>query len=622
MRIALLGLLIAVSPAPALPQERQRRNEPVPFAERVQPLLKKFCLPCHSPEKKKGELDLGVFTNDAQVLEKVELWQKALERLNAFEMPPEKAPQPSFEEKTLLNRWFGALPKPKLDCTQLASDRTQRFYKGFVMSRRLTRDEYENAIRDLTGLDLKAGHALPKDGAGGEGFDTNGDTLFSSPILVEKLLDAAERVAAAVVPDRAAPEEGLTPRQSAAKTVGAFARRAFRRTVPAGETDRLLAMFDVAQTRGDSYVASLRLALQNVLVSPHFLFLVEPEPEQEGVMKLGPFPLAQRLAVLLWSSIPDEELLGRAERGELDDAAVRHEIRRMLRDPRSRALGENFALQWLELEPLGRDVRPDPRKFPEYDDALGVSMKEEVVRLFAGIVREDRSLLELLDCDYTWVDERLAKLYGLKPPGPGFQRVTLADRNRGGVLGMAATLAVSSYPFRTSPVLRGKWILEALLGSKVPPPPPGVITLSESSPEAQTLSLRQRLEKHRTQPDCASCHQRMDPLGFGLENFDVLGRWRTHDNGHPVDAVGRLPSGEDYTGVAGLKTVLLDRKDEVLKHLARKLLGYALGRALNKFDDCVVDDALKALKADGYRAGALFETIAMSYPFRHRYVKK
>jgi hypothetical protein len=200
--------------------------------------------------------------------------------------------------------------------------------------------------------------------------------------------------------------------------------------------------------------------------------------------------------------------------------------------------------------------------------------------------------------------------------------VKLTDRSRGGVLGMAAVHAVSSYPLRTSPVLRGKWILESLLGSKVPPPPAGVSLLNENGPEAATQTLRQRLEKHRQNPECASCHNRMDPLGFGLENFDVLGRWRTTENGLPVDAVGKLPSGETFEGAAGLKNVILKRKDEVMRHLSRKMLGYALGRALTKFDDCVVDDAMKALRENNYRASALIETIALSTPFRQRYIKK
>jgi hypothetical protein len=596
--------------------------QPDDYARRVQPVVQKFCVPCHGPEKQKGDLDLSIYGTTNDVLQKPEVWKLVVEKVNAFEMPPKGKPEPSHEDKDFLNRWFRKLPLAKPDCSELASDRNTRFYRGYVMSRRLNRAEYERTVRDLLGLDLQAGRDFPSDGSGGEGFDTNGDTLFSSPILVEKAVDAAERViGAALKSSEARLRLGLGPatrpsREEARRVLASFARRAFRRPVDAAEVERLMSLYDRDP--------SLRLALSAVLVSPHFLFLVEPEPEKEGVVPLDPHPLAARLSYFLWSSMPDEALSWRADGGDLArPEALREEIRRLSRDARSRALGEQFALQWLELDPLGHAVRPDPKKFPEFDDAMAADMKEEVVRLFHEIVREDRSLLELLDARHTWVNGRLARLYGI---GGGkeseWRRVELPDRVRGGLLGMAAVHAVSSYPFRTSPVLRGKWILESLLGSKVPPPPPGVVSLSEDAPEAETQTLRQRLAKHRQNPDCASCHDRMDPLGFGLENFDVLGRWRTTENGLPVDVEGVLPSGEKFHGADGLKQVILKRKDEVMRHLSRKMLGYALGRQLNKFDECVVDDAMKALRANEYRASALIETLALSYPFRHRYVKK
>jgi hypothetical protein len=590
-------------------------QQPDEFAQRVRPVVQKYCVSCHGPDKKKGDLDLSIFQTTNDVLQKPEVWKLAVEKVNAFEMPPKGKPEPSHDDKAFLNRWHERLPKAKLDCAGLATDRNTRFYKGYVMSRRLNRAEIENSLRDLLGLDLKAGRDVPADGAGGEGFDTNGDTLFSSPILVEKLIDAADRVVAEALKSPDARRRlglGAPP----AQVLASFARRAWRRPVAAEEVARLLPLA--------GRDPSLKLALTAILASPHFLFLVEPEPEKEGVVPLGPFPLAARLSYFLWSSTPDEALAWRAESGDLaHPESVREEVRRLLRDPRARALGENFALQWLELDPLGEAVKPDPKKFPEFDAALAADMKEEVVHLFHEIVREDRSLLELLDARHTWANERLAKLYGIDGvKGPELRRVELGGGARGGLLGMAAVHAVSSYPFRTSPVLRGKWILESLLGSKVPPPPPDAGSLSEVGPETTAQTLRQRLEKHRLNRDCASCHDRMDPLGFGLENFDVLGRWRTHDNGQPVDVVGTLPSGERFQGAEGLKKVILQRKDEVMRHLARKMLGYALGRALNKHDDCVVDDAMKALKAKDYRASALIETIALSYPFRHRYVKK
>jgi len=638
--VVALALLIPGTLCPAQEKER-KKAEPASdaeFAEKVQPLLAKFCYKCHGPEKKKGDLDLSEIKTQEQVLANIEPWQKAVERLNAFEMPPEKSPQPSFEEKGLINKWFGRLPKGKFDCNQLATDRTQRFYKGYVMSRRLNKTEYGNSVRDLFGVELNAARTLPADGSAGEGFDNNGDALFTSPILLEKYMDAADAVLAALLPEGKAPASAelaaarsrlLTAtasegREGARKIVRAVAGRAFRRPVEDAEIERLLTMYDRAKNRGDSFEASLRLALKAVLISPNFLFLVEPEPKEGGVYRLGPYPLAQRISYFLWSSLPDEELLRcAADRSILDSAVLRAQVKRMLRDPRSVALGDSFACQWLELEPLGKTVRPDAKKFPEFDDELAELMKDEVVFAFHDIVRSDRSLLELIDSDATWLNERLAKLYGVEGvKGPELRRVPLKDRNRGGVVGMAAVLTVSSYPLRTSPVIRGKWILESLLGSKVPPPPPDAGSLPENAAEGRKLSFRERLVKHRTKAECASCHQKMDPLGFGLENFDPIGRWRTVDDGEPVDSTGQLPSGEKFTSPEQLKKILMGRKDEVLAHLSRKLLGYALGRALNKFDQCVVDDGLKALKADGHRSSTLIETIVLSYPFQHRYAKR
>ena len=622
MRALIAVLLPAFLAVPGAAQEKKKDAKPAdPFVREIKPVLDRYCVSCHKPGKKKGDLDLTAFASTADVLKHLDRWQYLVERVNAFEMPPEGSREPSHDEKANLNRWFERLPKPKTDCTQLASDRTQRFYKGYVMSRRLNRSEYVTAVGDLLGTHLPES-VLPSDGSGGEGFDTNGDTLFSSPILLEKYLDAADQAVASTTAAGLRARLG-TPDGSPRALIAAFARRAFRRPAEPREVDRLLGLHDHAKKRGDGPDAALRLALKGVLVSPHFLFLVEPEPAEEGIHRLHSLQIAARLAIFLWSSVPDEELLALAERDGLkDDAALRAQVRRMLRDGRSKALGGHFALQWLELESLGTAVRPDPAKFPEFDDALAASMKSELVHVVHEIVREDRSLLEILDSDYTYANERLAKLYGLEGvKGEAMRRVSLGDRRRGGVLGMAGVHTATSYPLRTSPVLRGRWIQEALLGGKVPPPPPDVAALEQASPDP-SLTLRQRLEKHRTASECAACHARMDPLGFGLENFDVLGRWRTEDAGLPIDAAGQLPSGEKYVGAAELKSLLLKRKDEVMRHLSRKMLGYALGRSLNKFDDCVVNDAMKALKANGYRSSALVETITLSYPFTHRFVKK
>ena len=610
------------------------------FTDEIRPILEKNCFECHSPEKHKGDLILTTYTNYTQVSETRETWQKVLEMVQAFEMPPKGKKELNFGDHGKLLRWLRRLPKPERpDCDQIASDRTASFYKGYVMSRRLNRAEYHNTLRDLLGVELHLEHLLPADGGGGEGFDTSGNALFTSSIHIEKYLAAAEAAFDAVLPAKpatldpqfeqarsriliAVPSRKLPPREAARRIIGAFARKAFRRPVMQEETERLLIFFDRGQKRGDKFVPSVRLALTAVLISPHFLFLAEPEPGTEGVHKLDAIPLASKLSYFLWSTMPDEELLALAETGKLlDEQTYREQVSRMLHDPKAQALGERFALQWLDLDRLGTEVRPDAKTFPEFDDQLSESMRQEVVSYFNYIVEKDRPLLDLIDSNYTFVNQRLARVYGLTNASDRLQKVSLTDRNRGGIVGMAAVHAATSFPLRTSPVLRGKWLMESFLGDKVKPPPPDVPALEQSG-SATNLSLREQLEKHRTKSECASCHDKIDPLGFGLENFDVLGRWRDTDGGHPIDAQGTLPSGQTFTGPTGLKNLLMDRKDDIMKHLVRKMTGYAFGRELNQFDQCVVDRTMEALQKNNYRASVLIEQIAMSFPFRHRFYPK
>jgi Protein of unknown function (DUF1592)/Protein of unknown function (DUF1588)/Protein of unknown function (DUF1585) len=326
----------------------------------------------------------------------------------------------------------------------------------------------------------------------------------------------------------------------------------------------------------------------------------------------------------LWASMPDEELLLLAAAGKLhDDAVLRAQAKRMMRDPKARGLAESFALQWLGLRPLGAVIRPDPKLFPEFNDELAAAMRDETLLFFDAIVREDRSVLELIDADFTFVNERLAKLYKIEGvTGPEMRRVKLEDPFRGGVLGQASILTVTSHPHRTSPVLRGRWVLEELLGAEVPPPPPNVPELGAGDKNAKNLTLREQLEKHRSKAECATCHNRMDPLGFGLENFDPLGRWRTEHEGKALDTAGVLPTGEKFQGPVELKKLLLEkRRPEFLRNLSRKMLGYALGREVNRVDLCVVQDCVKALEQGDFRASCLLEAVVVSYPFSYRYHK-
>jgi hypothetical protein len=607
------------------------------FATDIRPLIDKFCIDCHGPKKQRGGLNFDGFKSAADAAKNPELWAEVAGRLRTNEMPPDGSRRPSNQDRRRFAVWAEGVAKtakPEADCDTLATDRTVNFYRGHVMSRRLTRAEYDNTIRDLIGLDLKPSRLFPSDGAGGEGFDTVGDALFTSAIHVERYMAAADQILdAALSPGSPAarkrvlvaePGPDVIPREAAHRVIRAFATRAYRRPLTGEEIDRLLGLFDKAAARGDPFETAIRLPLKAVLINPNFLFLVEPEPEKEGVYPLGGYPLAARLSYFLWASMPDEELFRLAAEGKLtDDGVLKQQVRRMLRDPKAKGFAENFALQWLNLRALGGSARPDPNKFPEFTDELAEDMRQEVVLFFAHVLREDRSLLELIDADYTFANDRLAKLYGIPGvSGPELRKVPLPDRTRGGVLGMGATLTATSYPLRTSPVLRGRWVLEDVLGARVPPPPPNVPELEKDDAKPGGLTVRQQLELHRKNPECASCHARMDPLGFGLENFDAIGRWRTEVNGARVDSTGELPDGTKFDGPQELKQLLLKRKPEFLRNLSRKVLGYALGRQLYPHDQCVIDDALKALEAEGYRSHVLIERIVLSYPFRHRYVKK
>ena len=405
--------------------------------------------------------------------------------------------------------------------------------------------------------------------------------------------------------------------------LGRLASRAYRRPATAEDVTRLLRLVELARQDGDRIEVGLRVALQAVLVSPHFLFRVELDPEGgQSAYDVDNFELASRISYFLWSSMPDDELLDLAKAGNLHSpGTLDAQAARLLRDPRALALTENFAAQWLQLRKL-RDLAPDIDRFPAFDEPLRQAMSRETELFFDAIVREDRSILDLLDSDFTFVNDRLAAHYGLPGvSGSEFRRVALPDDRRGGVLTQASILAVTSNPTRTSPVKRGKWVLEQLLGSPPPPPPPDVPELAESK-DALTGTLRQRMEQHRANPSCASCHAKMDPLGFGLENFDAIGAWRIADGDNPIDASGVLPGGQNFDGPAGLRDVLKSKDREFTCCLTAKLLTYALGRGLEDADQCVVDQIAHAVAADGHRFSRLVREIVASEPFRKRQVRK
>ena len=407
----------------------------------------------------------------------------------------------------------------------------------------------------------------------------------------------------------------------AGEILAALARRAFRRPVTADDLDVLHAFYEEGRRAG-TFETGIQRGIESLLVDPEFLFRIERDPLHTApgaAYALSDIELASRLSFFLWSSVPDEELLAAAEAGRLrDPAALERQVRRMLADERARVLVDSFAAQWLHLRRM-RTVTPDVQAFPAFDDNLRAALVQETELFVESQIREDRSVVELLTADYTFVNERLARHYGMAGVyGSRFRRVPLGGGARRGLLGHGSILTVTSLATRTSPVVRGKWVLENILGTPPPPPPPDVPDLPEREAGEAPRSMRARLEAHRANPVCSACHARMDPLGFALEHFDAVGKWRGAEGGVPIDASGALPDGTTFDGLPGLRDVLLERQGEFVTTVAEKLLTYALGRGLEHYDRPAVRAIVRDAAADGYRWSSLVLGVARSLPFQMR----
>jgi hypothetical protein len=601
--LALLGALALVGPASGA--EPTAAAKAPRFAEEIVPLLRNYCWNCHSTQRQAGGVILDAFADEAAARKDASTWDQALRQLRSREMPPPRSRQPAAAERDLLVRWIEGQTVPTVPTSRPAL-------------RRLNRSEYANTLRDLLGVEPPSVSDLPADEIG-HGFDNIGELLSLSPLLFEKYLGVAEKAVTAAFRSPEAKARILiaqptrkTHDEVTARVLEQFTKRAYRRPVMRDEIDRLVGMALQAEAEGESWERGIQVALQAVLVSPHFLFRVE-----SGVGKVRPpddYALASRLSYFLWSSMPDEELFDLAAKRQLS-ANVPAQVRRMLKSPKAGALVENFAGQWLQLRSLA-NVTPDPKRFPGFDDALRTAMRRETELFFNAVVREDRSVLDFLDADFTFLNERLAKHYGIDGiKGPEFRRVTLIDGTRGGVLTQASVLTVTSNPTRTSPVKRGKWVLENLLGAPPPAPPPDTGDLPDDRGQELTGTLRQRMEQHRSNPNCATCHQRLDPLGFGLENFDAVGRWRTRDGSLPIDASGTLLGGESFNGPAELKAVLKGRRDEFTRALAEKMLTYAAGRGMGPADRPAVERVRQRVADEKYTFSSLILAVVESEPF-------
>jgi hypothetical protein len=598
------------------------------YTQAVRPVFEQYCFDCHG-ERMKGDVDLRPYTDLPSLEADRDTFERVLAVMQSGEMPPSNKPQPAPEEKVQVVEWLQANLFP-LDCTNPDP--------GRVTVRRLNRAEYNNTIRDLIGIDFRPADDFPEDDAG-YGFDNIGDVLSLPPVLLEKYLAAAEEILDEALDERE--ERGGTPdvqplsdshrrilgdapptdpsARDVRRLLRRFAMRAYRRPVSRAEVDRLVQLYGLARDEGDRFAQAVKLPLLAVLVSPHFLFRGEVQTEPDNPAAVHPideYALASRLSYFLWSSMPDRQLFNLARNGKLR-ANLEAQVERMLRDPRSGALVENFAGQWLQLRNL-EIVKPDSERFPNFDDALRRAMRQETEMFFEQLLRENGRITDFLEAPYTFVNDRLARHYGIPDINGGeFRRVSLTGTHRGGVLTHASILTLTSNPTRTSPVKRGKWVLDNLLGSPPPPPPPEVPEL-ESQAEL-TGTLRERMEQHRENPNCISCHERMDPIGFGLEHFDGIGAWREFDGESAIDASGRLVTGESFEGIDELRAILAERRrDNFVRCLSEKMLIYALGRGLEFYDACAVERIVEQLELDDYRFSSLVHAITQSVPFQLR----
>ena len=630
------------------------------FSSEIRPLLTRYCIDCHAGEEAKAKIDFKSIDLPTDPSLDLANWKRVWAIVHAREMPPAGELQPTAAERAQLNDWL-----MRVLTTPPAGERPN---PGHVVARRLNQVEYNNTLFDLFGFNRPPSYFDPQRGMPeqvrlvlhrlfrpvivdlppddvGYGYDNIGEILSLPPFLMEKYLSAARQVTSLAML-KTSPARGDVPyrsavfnrlrhsndqsRDAAKSFLSSFARRAFRRPVEEAEIERYLRLFDEARKEGATFEESVAASVEAVMVSPHFLFRIEEgdaSREENGVRPLTDFELAARLSYFLWSSTPDDELLRLAEEGRLRDPAVLEaQARRMLRSRKAKELAENFALQWLQVKNIV-GAMPDPDRFPQYyrGKNLPEALRQEALLLFETILVEDRSVLELVDADYSWVNLSLGTFYGLDPAQTGLPdnslfwvRAPLSDKRRGGVLTMGATLVVTSSPARTSPVKRGKWILETILGAPPPPPMDNVPDLDSTPAAEDGLALREKLARHRSDAACASCHQRMDPLGLSLENYDAIGVWRDREGALPIDASGTMSDGSRFSGPAELKQLIVEnRRDDFVHCLTEHMLTYALGRKLEHYDLRTTHEIARRVADDDYRLSRLVVEIVGSYPFRY-----
>ncbi len=608
----------------------------------LKPLLGKKCYGCHNTNKDKGGVNLENYAEKDRLISDGQLWLTVVDQIKTRAMPPKSEGPLSAHEFSTLVDGINSILETSLE------DKNP----GRVVIRRLSHNEYHYTILDLTGVDFNARDYFPSDGSGGGGFDNQGGALFFTPLKLERYYDAADSIVFAMRADKqlwknVVPKEYKqawyerfinwikslfsddydeinSPASAAEEVIVPFATKAYRRFLKDIEKEKLLDLFSKVYHDKDSLADNVRFnesvaeTIKSVLISPNFLYKVEEEPEKLGAYPLSHFEVASRLSYFLWSSMPDQQLFDLAYMGKLHDSTVLEtQVRRMLADPKSKRFAETFSTQWLGINKL-IDNQPlaDPAKYPEFDMPLRLSLYRETVEYFYYVLTRSKNMLELINSNYTFADKKLADYYGFNNiTGNEFKKIELPDSTRGGVLGMGSVLVTTSFPLRTSPVTRGKWVLEQLLGISPPPPPPVVAELTEDPKAHSEQGLKALLLKHRSDPACQSCHEKMDPLGLGLENFDPIGRWRDSYGKAAVDASGVMQDGTTFRGPKELKELLLKEKERIARNFSVKLLSYALGRSTLFTDEPALKKLDKCLLENNFNPELFLVELVKSYPF-------
>ncbi|MCY2966387.1 MAG: DUF1592 domain-containing protein [Planctomycetota bacterium] len=627
----------------SVPPELSERYE-----RRIQPLIERLCVDCHNGSRTDGGVDFERLDTVRQAFTVKRTWRVASRRVAQSEMPPPGAEQPTQSERRELETWMH-------EAAQYV-DPDLPFDPGPALTRRLTREEYTTAVRETTRLGFfnAADFVNFPDNEVASGFDNNAGALSLSATLFEKFLSAADRVTdlwrsgLRATPDpglnladwqhRQArdaveklisirPSEGVSPREAATQIVGQFLGKAYRRPPTPAELARLVTLFEGQYAIDQNFDEAVLRACKPALVSPHFVLRIEADPPPAGLTPnaiAGPVSdhaLAPRLAFFLWGSPPDDELSALADEGKLQEPTTyRGQVDRLLKHDRGRSLVSRFGAQWLQLSRVDR-ARPSTEFFPTFNWQLKGSMRQEVERFLDHLRKENAPVPDLLDSRYTFVNSHLARHYNLPAvEGDELVKVDLpGDSPRGGLLGMAAIHAMNAHTHRTSPTLRGKYVLEVLLGAAPPPPPANVSQIQEDDPKkTEAKSFRELLSQHASNKTCAGCHRQIDPLGFALEEFDAIGSFRREGPAGRIDARGTLPNGKSIEGMSALRSAVIARQDEFLRHFAEELLSYALGRPIEDVDEVTIQEILKQSAADRYGFQTFVKAVCESRTFRWR----